>query len=90
MNLSSILVFTSPENLPAVNTHLNALPGVDIHYQCHDTGRVIVIQETCDDEAELDGLQRIKSLPHVMAAEMVYHYVDNNPAQQTNHGVSLS
>jgi nitrate reductase NapAB chaperone NapD len=97
MNLSSILVFTSPDNLPAVNTHLNALPGVDVHYQCQDTGRLVVIQEALDDESEMGGLQRIKSLPHVMAAEMVYHHIDNDaeadkqaPAQQNTNRGTLS
>lgn len=77
MNLSSILVFTSPEKLSTVNTHLNALPGIDVHYQCPDTGRLVVIQEACDEDAEMAGLQHIKALPHVMAAEMFYHYVDD-------------
>ena len=77
MNLSSILVFTSPNNLSTLNTNLCALPGIEVHYQCHDTGRAVVIQEARNDEAEMDGLQRIKELPHVMAAEMFYHYVDD-------------
>jgi len=77
MNLSSILVFTSPDNIPDLQTHLQALPGIEVHYQCNDTGRLIVIQEASNDEAEMDGLQQIKALPHVMAAEMFYHYVDD-------------
>ena len=89
MNLSSILVFTSPANLPTLNTQLSALPDIEVHYQCHDTGRLIVIQEAGDDEAEMGGLQRIKALPHVMAAEMFYHYVDGGctlPATAQNVG----
>lgn len=77
MNLSSILVFTSPDNLQTVHTSLCALPGIEVHYQCLISGRLIVIQEAVDDETEMAGLQRIKSLPQVMAAEMVYHHVDN-------------
>ena len=77
MNLSSILVFTSPDNVSALNSHLCGLPGIEVHYQCHDSGRLIVIQEAQDDDTEMDGLQHIKTLPHVMAAEMFYHYVDD-------------
>ena len=78
MNLSSILVFTSPKNIQALHACLCALPGIEVHYQCQDTGRLVVIQEALDDETEMAGLQRIKSLPQVMAAEMVYHHVDND------------
>ena len=77
MNLSSILVFTSPDNIPNLRTHLLSLSGIEVHYQCHDTGRLIVIQEADNNEAEMEGLQQIKALPQVMAAEMFYHYVDD-------------
>ena len=88
MNLSSILVFTSPDNIHNLHTNLCALPGIEVHYQCHDTGRLIIIQEADDDEAEMDGLQQIKTLPHVMAAEMFYHYVDDGAPQQTEEALS--
>jgi nitrate reductase NapD len=77
MNLSSILVFASPKNIEVLNSCLCDLPGIEVHHQCHDTGRLIVIQEALDDKTEMDGLRRIKALPHVMAAEMFYHYVDD-------------
>ncbi len=81
MNLSSILVFTSPNNLEVLQSSLCALPGIEVHHQCHDTGRVVVIQEAPNDKTEMDGLRRIKALPQVMAAEMFYHYVDDDAAQ---------
>ncbi len=77
MNLSSILVYTSPSNLEDLKSSLCALPGIEVHHQCLDTGRLILIQEASDDKTEMDGLRRIKDLPHVMAAEMFYHYVDD-------------
>ena len=76
MNLSSILVYTSPSNLEDLKSSLCALPGIEVHHQCLDTGRMILIQEASDDKTEMDGLRHIKDLPHVMAAEMFYHYVD--------------
>lgn len=77
MNLSSILVFTSTNTLTELSTHLHKLPGIEVHYQCRDTGRIVLIQEADNEQAEMDGLQRIKDLPQVMAAEMFYHYVDD-------------
>ena len=89
MNLSSILVFTKPDNMQAVHNRLCALSGIEVHYQCHDTGRLILIQEAPDNDAEMDGLQRIKALPQVTAAEMFYHYVDND-APHTEDKETLS
>jgi nitrate reductase NapD len=85
MNLSSILVFTSPENVEVLQNSLSVLPGIEVHHQCHDTGRLIVIQEALDDKTEMEGLRRIKALPKVMAAEMFYHYVDDDAAQDVQH-----
>lgn len=90
MNLSSILVYTSPSNLEVLKSSLCALPGIEVHHQCLDTGRLILIQEASDDKTEMDGLRRIKALPHVMAAEMFYHYVDDGgvlPASPENEEV---
>lgn len=88
MNLSSILVFTKPDNLQTVQTSLCALPGIEIHYHCQDTGRIIVTQEALDNNAEMNGLQQIKGIPQVTAAEMFYHYVDDD-MQQTDHEEAL-
>lgn len=97
MNLSSILIFTTPDSLPTLQTKLCALPGIEVHYQCHDSGRLIVIQESADDDAEMDGLRRIKALSQVLAAEMIYHYVDHDlapdaqaSAQHLDQGSALS
>lgn len=87
MNLSSILVFTSTDKLIELSTELQNLPNIEVHYQCHDTGRIVLIQEADNEQAEIDGLQRIKDLPQVMAAEMFYHYVDDGntlPAEVQN------
>jgi nitrate reductase NapD len=49
------------------------LKGVDVHHCDPATGRIVVTQEAETIQAEVDGLKRIKSLPHVILAEMVYH-----------------
>ncbi len=76
MQLSSILVYTVPDNVSALQAQISAIPYLEVHYQCHDSGRLVVIQEADNEEAAMAGLQGIKGLPKVMAAEMVYHYVD--------------
>lgn len=75
MNLSGIFVAAKPEWLASVVADLNALPGVEVHQVDEATGRIVVVQEAIDIPAEIEGLKRIKALPHVVVAEMVYHYL---------------
>lgn len=75
MNLSGIFVVAKPEWLTSVVADLNALPGVEVHQLDEATGRIVVVQEAADIHAEIEGLKRIKALPHVVMAEMVYHYL---------------
>ncbi|MCS6787622.1 MAG: chaperone NapD [Thiobacillaceae bacterium] len=74
MNLSGILVVTRPQHLQEVTTALAALPGVEVHQVDEPTGRIVVVQEAPDVQAEVDGLERMQRLPHVLLATMVYHY----------------
>ena len=75
MNLSGILVEAKPHWLDEVVRQLNALGNVEVHQTEVETGRIIAIQEAADIHAEIEGLKRIKALPHVILAEMVYHYI---------------
>jgi len=74
MNLSSILVLTSEPHIDTTITALAAIDGLEVHYCDHESGRIIVTQEADDTSNQITGLQRIKSLPNVVLAEMVYHY----------------
>jgi nitrate reductase NapD len=81
MNLSGIMVLVPPEQTQPAITLLNALPGVQVHYQQPAAGRIVVVQEAESTAAEIDGLKRIQALPKVLSAAMVYHYFeDEDPA----------
>lgn len=75
MNLSGILVSAKSEHLATVVEALRTLEGVEVHQVDEPTGRVVVVQEAEDIRAEMAGLRHIKTLPNVMMAEMVYHYI---------------
>lgn len=75
MNLSGILVVANPAWQGQVVEGLNALEGVEVHQVDEQTGRIVAVQEATDIHAEIDGLKRIKAVPHVIMAEMVYHYI---------------
>ena len=78
MNLSSILVMTSEPHLETTINALTAIDGLQIHYCDPESSRIIVTQESKNTKHEIEGLQRIKSLPHVVMAEMVYHYCEED------------
>ncbi|MDR3394720.1 MAG: chaperone NapD [Parasulfuritortus sp.] len=75
MNLSGILVVADQSRQAEVIASLDAMAGVDVHHIDAPTGRLIAVQEAEDINAEVEGLRRIKALPHVIMAEMVYHYI---------------
>lgn len=75
MNLSGILVVSKPEWTVEVVASLVGLQGIEVHQSDPASGRIIVVQEAADIHAELDAIKRIKVLPHVIMAEMVYHYI---------------
>lgn len=79
MNLSGILVVATPPHLAAVTAELAALPGVEVHHTDPPSGRIIVVQEAESIDDEVAGLKRIKQLPHVVMAEMAYHYFAEDP-----------
>ncbi len=78
MNVSGILVVVPPEHLPSCIDTLSRLDGVDVHYQDAESGRIVVTQEAENIAAEVEGLKRIKALPHVILAEMVYHCFEDD------------
>ena len=75
MNISGILVVAHPGRLSHCIDSLHALPGVELHHQDAATGKLIVTLEAESVDAEVEGLKRIKALPDVILAEMVYHYL---------------
>lgn len=73
MNVSGILVVVPPEYIDSLVDQLNQLDGIDVHHRDERSGRLVITQEAEHIRDEVDGLKRIKALPHVILAEMVYH-----------------
>jgi nitrate reductase NapD len=74
VSISGIVVVVPPNRIDECASALRALPGVDMHHRDTRSGKLVVTLETDSVEAEVEGLKRIKTLPHVILAEMVYHY----------------
>ena len=84
MNLSGIVVSVQPARFDEVIEQVGSLPGIDIYHQDPASHRLVVVQEAATVDAEVEGLKRIKSIPGVAVAELVYHYFaeDENLARQ--------
>ena len=73
MNVSGILVVVPADHVSASIEALSRLDGIEVYQSDPETGRIVVTQEAETIHAEVEGLKRIKALPHVILAEMVYH-----------------
>jgi nitrate reductase NapAB chaperone NapD len=78
MNYSGVLVMARPENIPRVCASLKTLAGVEVFQEDAESGRIVAVLEADNIKAETDLLQSIKQLPGVAAAEMVYHYFEDD------------
>jgi len=78
MGISGIVVATRTEHFADVLHALRDVPGADVHQVDDASGRIVLTHEAPDLEAHTAGLRRIKDLPHVLFAELVYHYVGDN------------
>ncbi len=76
MTLSSIVVQTRPENLKTVITSLKESDLCEYHL--HDEkGRIIITVEGSGVEEEINKLTEIQSFPHIISAEMMYSYSED-------------
>lgn len=78
MNISGILVMAEPEHTGDTVELLKTLPGIDVHYVDNTTGRIVITQEAETIKDEVDGLKHIKTLPHIIMAEMSAHYFEED------------
>jgi len=76
---SGVVVISPPDRMEACSLILDALAGVEVHYRHPESGRIVVVLEGRTAEEHLEILQRIHTVPDVLAVAPVYHYVDTNP-----------
>lgn len=76
---SGVVVISPPDRMETCALNLDALPGVEVHYQHAESGRIVVVLEGRTAEEHLEILRRLHAVPDVLAVAPVYHYVDTNP-----------
>jgi len=76
MNLSSIVVLTTPEHLKEVLEKIKS--SNECEYHLHDEkGRIIITIEGKDTEEEIGKLKVIQQIPHIISAEMAFAYSED-------------
>ena len=76
MNISSIVVQTKPEFITELINHINESNICEYHLK-DDKGKIIVTIEGKNTEEEVSKLKVLQSFPHVISAEMMYSYSEN-------------
>lgn len=78
MNVSGIAIATQPEHIEALSGRINSLGWAEV--QASDgIGRLIVMVEGDNSEQESERIEVLKGLPHVLSADMVVHYFEEEP-----------
>lgn len=78
MNISGIVVAALPEHVEDVARALAELPGIEVFQTEVAAGKLVVVQEAASVGEEVEGFKRIRALPHVIAADLVQHYFEED------------
>ncbi len=73
MNISSIVVTTSPKHLQEVLKNLEESGLCEIHF-IDEKGKIIITIEGENVGEEVAKVKTIEELPHVLTADMMYSY----------------
>jgi nitrate reductase NapD len=76
---SGVLVVTESGAVDRCADAVDALEGVEVHLRHHETARLVAVLEGDSVAAHEQHLDRIRAVPQVLMASLVYHYVDENP-----------
>ncbi|MDQ7056570.1 MAG: chaperone NapD [Persephonella sp.] len=74
MNISSAVVITEPEHIQEVLQSLEESGLCEVYFHDDKSGKIVIIIEGEDVNEETFKLKQIQTLPHVLFANMVYSY----------------
>ena len=76
-HIASFVILCRPENQNAVAAAATALPGVEIQH-CGINGKIVAVAEGANESAVANALQALQDAPGVIAANLVYHGIDED------------
>src|SRR4029434_3905803 len=85
LHLAGVLVHVRPDKLPRVASSIAGIPNAKVH-AVHPEGKIVVTLEGASVLAILDGIERMRSVPGVVTASLVYQHCE--PLETMNEEVS--
>jgi periplasmic nitrate reductase NapD len=80
-HISSLVVHTRPERVPAIMAGIGAINGAEVHGG-QDTGKLIVTLETDTESQVVERINAIQLLDGVLAATLVFHHFEPVPERE--------
>jgi nitrate reductase NapD len=81
MDISSVVLWASPEKRAGVRAVLESLAGVQVHADC-GSGRFVITVEDTPGRSTAEAFARLQELDGVVSASLVYRYCDDALAQE--------
>lgn len=78
VNISGILIQAWPDELAAVQSRLEAIPGVEVHAE-DEKGHLVVTIESENVKATAEIMTTLQNVEGVLSASMVYHHEEQQP-----------
>jgi len=72
------MVTALPEHVAEVAQSLSALQGLEVFQADVASGKLVVVQEAGSVGEEVEGFKRIRAVTHVIAADLVQHYFEED------------
>ncbi len=76
MNVSSIVVKTTPEHIQDVITDINAIDFCESHFNDSE-GKIIVTIEGKNIDDQMNRMKKIQKIPFVYSANLSYSYCED-------------
>ncbi len=76
MNVSSIVVKTTPEHLQEVILSINAVDLCEVHFH-EPEGRIVVTIEGENIDEQMNRMKEIQKIPFVFSANLSYSYCED-------------
>ena len=76
MHYSGVVISAAMDRFAACTRSLEDLPGVEVHLQYPEQGKIVAVLETATVADQEDRFRRILAVPGVLAAELTYHYAE--------------
>ena len=76
MNVSSIVVKTTPEYMQEVMDNINKVDSCEVHFNDAD-GRIVVTIEGDSINEQMDRMKKIQKIPFVFSASVAYSYCED-------------